>query len=149
MSRAQSLVIRGNRILMVKHRQDGEEWWCLPGGGIYAGESPDAAALRELKEECCVDGRLIKLTSLVEYGSDDHHHTFLVEIGDQEPALGDDPDKEPDRKILAGLAWLSFDDLAERDRAYLWTSGILTIGIFAQDLLTWGTAPLPPRRRGR
>lgn len=149
MSRAQSLVVRGNRILMVKHRQHGEEWWCLPGGGIEAGEKPEAAALRELREECCVEGRLIKPTSLVEYGSDDHHYTYLVEIGEQEPTLGDDPDKEQDRKILADLGWLSFDDLAERDRAYLWTSGILTIGTFAQDLLTWDTAPLPPTRTVR
>jgi ADP-ribose pyrophosphatase YjhB (NUDIX family) len=131
---------------MVKHRQNGEEWWCLPGGGIENGEAPEAAAVHELKEECCVDGRLVKLTSLVEYGKDDHHHTFLVEIGEQEPALGDDPDKEAGRKILAGIGWLSFDDLAERDRAYLWTSGLLTIEVFAFDLMTWDREPAGPRR---
>jgi 8-oxo-dGTP diphosphatase len=146
MSRAQCLVVRENRILMVKHRQDGEEWWCLPGGGIEQGELPDVAAVRELREECCVEGRLLKLTSMVNYGEGDHHYTYHVEIGDQEPALGDDPDKEEGKKILAGIAWLSLDDLAERDRAYLWTAGILTIGTFAEDLLTWDREPTPPPR---
>ncbi len=41
MSRAQSIVCRGDRILMVKHRADGVEWWCLPGGGILEGGMED------------------------------------------------------------------------------------------------------------
>ena len=148
MSRAQCLVYRENRILMVKHRQNGEEWWCLPGGGIEPGEDPKAAALRELKEECLVAGRLLKLTSLVEYGRDDRHYTYLVEIGTQEPALGDDPEKADGHKILADLAWLSFDELSERDRAYLWTAGLLSIERFAADLLGWDREACPPKRWG-
>jgi len=54
MTRAQCIVVRGKQILMVKHRHEGMEWWCLPGGGVEAGESASTAALRELKEECSV-----------------------------------------------------------------------------------------------
>jgi hypothetical protein len=32
--RAQCLVTKGNKILMVKHNQCGIEYFCLPGGGI-------------------------------------------------------------------------------------------------------------------
>ena len=148
MSRAQCLVVRNDRILMVKHRQDGEEWWCLPGGGIEPGEAPDAAAIRELTEECCVDGRLVKLTSMVEYGKDDHHYTYLVEIGDQSPELGDDPEKEEGKKILAGLDWLSLGDLSEADRCYLWTAGLLTIAVFAAEMLSWERRPSLPKKGG-
>lgn len=146
MSRAQCIVVRGNQLLMVKHRHAGEEWWCLPGGGIGAGEAPDTAAVRELKEECCVDGRLKRLTSMVEFGPDDRYYTYLVDIGDQSPQLGDDPDKATGKKILAGLAWLSFSDLSERDRAYLWTAGLLAVEPFASDLLTWDRTPAAPKQ---
>ena len=51
-SRAQCLVIRGNKILMAKHCENEQEYWCLPGGGIEPDELPSEAALRELQEEC-------------------------------------------------------------------------------------------------
>lgn len=107
MSRAQVIVIRDHRILMVKHRRDGDEWWCLPGGGIETGETPAVAALRELREECGVVGTLLRPTSVVHYGPADAHYTFLVGIGDQAACLGHDPEESAlpqTQKILAGLA---------------------------------------------
>ena len=41
---------------MVKHHHEGKEWWCLPGGGVEKDETPAEAVLRELKEECGVEG---------------------------------------------------------------------------------------------
>jgi ADP-ribose pyrophosphatase YjhB (NUDIX family) len=149
MSRAQVIVIRSHRLLKVKHRQAGEEWSCLPGDGIEPNESPEAEAFRELREECRVRGTLIKATSVVEYGPDDRHHTLHVEIGDQTPQLGHDPEDNnlpASQKQLAGIGWLSLDDLAERDRAYLWTVDLLTVAPFAADLETWTKKPAPPRR---
>lgn len=146
MSRAQVIVVRENRLLMVKHRRAGDEWWCLPGGGIEPGEAP-AAALRELAEECLVTGTLLRPTSVVHFSPDDTHHTFFVEIGDQTPALGHDPEETflpADEKLLADIAWLSLDDLAERDRAYLWTAGLLAVAPFDAELQTWSRRPRPP-----
>ncbi|MFI5356549.1 MAG: NUDIX hydrolase [Opitutales bacterium] len=147
MSRAQCIVVRGDRVLMVKHRESQLEWWCLPGGGINPGEAPEAAALRELKEECCVTGHSPRTTSIVEFGPDDRYFTYLVQIGDQTPTLGDDPDKEEGKKVLADLAWLALGDLAEGDRAYLWTAGLLTVELFAADLQTWDRLPSKPKTR--
>ena len=129
---------------MVKHYHDGEEWWCLPGGGIEPGEAPDVAALRELREECCVSGRLVKLTSIVEYGENDRHYTYLVEIGEQAPSLGFDPEIKEGETILNDVGWLSLPDLSEADRVYLWTAGLLSIPVFANDLLMWDRKPVPP-----
>ncbi|MGE0431822.1 MAG: NUDIX domain-containing protein [Planctomycetota bacterium] len=44
-------LIRGDRILMVRHAHDGRSYWTLPGGGVEAGESLAAAACREVHEE--------------------------------------------------------------------------------------------------
>ena len=101
MPRVQAIVHKDDRILMVKHRQGDLEWWCLPGGALLKGEDPADGALRELQEECCVDGRVIRLTSHVCYSDEDETLSFLVDIGEQEPSLGHDPDVSTDRQVLA------------------------------------------------
>jgi len=123
MSRAQAIVYRGDRVLMVKHRNKGEEWWCLPGGGFLENEAPEAAAIRELREECCVHGSVIRKTSVVSYGAGDKHHTFLVDIGEQEAKLGLDPEHSGIEPKLVNVRWMELAELPERDRAYLWGAG--------------------------
>jgi hypothetical protein len=36
MARAQCIAYRGDRLILAKHRRNGEEWWCLPGGKRYS-----------------------------------------------------------------------------------------------------------------
>lgn len=138
MPRVQALVVRDGCVLMVKHRQRGEEWWCLPGGGQEQGESPEQGALRELWEECCVVGRAIRQLSYLCYAPDNRYYTFLVEIGNQEPSLGHDPDMAPGEQILADVRWLRLREVPERDRAYLWAAGLLGAEGFAREVEQWG-----------
>ncbi len=140
MARAQCIVHRGNRVLMVKHCQHGQEWWCLPGGAVESGENPSAAALRELHEECRVAGALVHQTSFVSYASDDQTYTFLVDIGDQEPNLGDDPEVPEGKEVLVDARWLSLAEIAERDRAFLWAAGLLGVPEFFVQVEAWGSA---------
>ena len=51
-------------------------------------ETPAEAALRELEEECCVRGKILRQTAHATDGSGIETITFLMEIGDQEPHLG-------------------------------------------------------------
>ena len=133
MSRAQCLVHRQKRILMVKHRHEGEEWWCLPGGRIEADETPEQAALRELWEECRVRGTIIRPTSVVTFAPNDQYYTYLIEIGTQEVSLRSDPELE-ENQILVDVAWMRLNELTGRDRVFLWTAGLLTISGFFEEI---------------
>ena len=133
MSRAQCIVYRQKRILMVKHCHAGEEWWCLPGGRIGMAETPEQAALRELWEECRVKGTIIRPTSVVTFAPNDQYYTYLIEIGTQEVSLGTDPELK-ENQILVDIAWMGLNELTERDKAFLWTAGLLTIPEFSEEI---------------
>jgi ADP-ribose pyrophosphatase YjhB (NUDIX family) len=123
---------------MVKHRHMGEEWWCLPGGGLEPGETPEQGTLRELREECNVDGTIIRQTSVVSYAPDDQAYTYLVDIADQEPSIGHDPEFAPGEEVLADVRWLRLGQIPERDRAFLWAAGLLGAGTFLDEVDQWG-----------
>ncbi|MDR1692136.1 MAG: NUDIX domain-containing protein [Oscillospiraceae bacterium] len=145
MDRAQCLIVRDHKILCVKHREPARTYFCLPGGGIEPGETPEAAAVRELREECLVDGANLTLISTVTH--DGHtNYTFTADIGAQQPALGADPEL-PENPILAGVEWRALDSLCERDRAYMWTAGLICYQEFSDELESWGDDISYPEKR--
>ena len=137
--RSQSMVIRGNRILLVEHQLFGRDFFNLPGGGIEENETPEQAALRELAEECQVKGTLVRPLS-VEYNPDleSRVFTFLVEIPEDAVAkAGIDPELPADEQSIIGVKWMRLDEIAERDRAYLFGAGLMRVPYFHDEVLMW------------
>jgi 8-oxo-dGTP pyrophosphatase MutT (NUDIX family) len=66
-----AIVIRRDRktirVLLVTTKRSRENW-IFPKGHIEKGETPEAAALREVKEEAGVVGKLIGPAGAIEYG---------------------------------------------------------------------------------
>lgn len=137
--RAQCLVVRDGKILMVKHKHENDEWYCSPGGGIEDGEDPEQAAIRELQEECNVKGVIIKKTSgyVDPYDDGTFFYTFHVDIGNQTPSLGYDPEVPLENPVLTDVKWMSLNEISEVDRAFLFASGLLSIAQFAKELDSW------------
>lgn len=137
--RSQSMVIRGNRILLVEHQLFGRDFFNLPGGGIEGNETPEQAALRELEEECRVKGTLVRPLT-VEYKPDleSRVFTFLVEIPEDAVAkTGIDPELPADEQSIIGVKWMRLDEIAERDRAYLFGAGLMRVPYFHDEVLMW------------
>ena len=138
--RANALVVCGKRVLMVKHRADGEEYWVLPGGGIEDGETPEQAAVRELKEECGINGSVLRFAGYFARSTATAHTPILSMRGSFDPGID-----EAHRKLV-GVAWKSLDELSERDRAWLFASGLLCCAEIENELDSWIREVIPPKR---
>jgi ADP-ribose pyrophosphatase YjhB (NUDIX family) len=137
MARAQCIVVREHKILMVKHHETDCEYWCLPGGSIEPDELPSEAALRELQEECNLTGRIVRETSIVKYSQNDISYTFFIDIDNQTPLMGYDPELDKESQILSEVKWMSLKEISERDRCFLWAAGLLGIPGFLKEIENW------------
>jgi len=56
--RVSVVIIRGDEILLIRHRRDARFYWVLPGGGLEPGESLTTCAAREVREETGLEVRI-------------------------------------------------------------------------------------------
>lgn len=104
-TRAQAIVIQNNRVLFGY----GNKYHFFIGGGIDEGETAEEAVIRELREEANVDGTII---FKLQHEVFPHHVTFLVDIQQQLPQLGYDPEEiqtDPLQKGLIGIEFIPLD----------------------------------------
>jgi len=97
------------RILLVKRSVEPKKgYWCLPGGFMELDETPEQCALRELREETGLSGK-IKLLLGVRANPSPMYHTvhmtgYLVNEFSGTPVAGDDADE---------VKWFSIHALPE------------------------------------
>jgi 8-oxo-dGTP pyrophosphatase MutT (NUDIX family) len=85
--RAVAVVERDGKLLVIRRHLDGRDYAVLPGGGIEPGESPADAAVRELAEECTLDGKVERVLFEADHG--DRMATYFLMTGvEGEPVLG-------------------------------------------------------------
>ena len=104
-----AIVIDGDKILLIKR---GKEPWkgmlAFPGGFVEQGEDPEVAVIRELKEECGLDGVVEKLVCVKgDPNRDPRGHVvsiaYLVTAQGM-PSAGDD---------AADAAWYDLSEIKE------------------------------------
>ena len=75
-----AVIVDGDRVLLVKRAHEplkGE--WSLPGGAVEVGESLEAALVREVREETCLD---VTVGPVVEAG-EALHAAVVREVGEE------------------------------------------------------------------
>ena len=84
---ADAAVRRGDDILLIQRKFPPMQGaWALPGGFVDQGETPEQAALRELKEEAGLEG---------------HHPRLLMVMGD--------PERDPRKHIVSVVYEIQVD----------------------------------------
>ena len=108
-------------------------------------ETPEQAAIRELKEECGLDGTIVK--KLVEvYSNGRTEYAFEVCVPDyQNPIKGYDPEEPIDNQPIKDVLWMELSEMPEKDRAFMWRYGLLEIEGFFDEVLSWGNEISYPR----
>ncbi|MFO7929874.1 MAG: NUDIX domain-containing protein [Thermodesulfobacteriota bacterium] len=96
-----------NRVLLVKRNIEPRiGYWCLPGGFMETGETPEQGALRELSEETGLAGKIDMLLGIITGPGTIHYETimmigFLARSFSGTPAAKDDAEEvgwfDPDR----------------------------------------------------
>ena len=89
---ARGIIIKDGKVLVMFRRRiennEKREYYVVPGGGIEEGETPELAVVRELKEEMCVDSKILGYLGKGETKSG-YAYYYACEIPDsQTPHLG-------------------------------------------------------------
>ena len=138
-SRSVAIIIRDEKILMEKVHFFERDFYTLPGGGIEEGETPEQAALRELKEETGLEGKIIRPLTVQYKGDGGVDYSFEVEIAaDAVAETGYDPEYEGKENPLKEVLWMSLDEISEKDRAFLWSYGLMQVGHSFDIIKGWG-----------
>lgn len=139
-NRSMALVVRDDKILLVKTFRFNRYIYELPGGGIEQGETQEEAAIRELKEECGLDGVINRPLNTLHCKDGSVEYVFLVDVSEnQEAIVGKDPEiPEGQEQDIKSVCWKKLDELSEKDRAFLWAYGLLAVGDFFEHVLSWG-----------
>ncbi len=56
----------------------------------------------------------------------------------QQPGTGSDPEFTASEQVLAEVRWMHLAEIPERDRAFLWAAGLLSIPGLMAEVEGWG-----------
>lgn len=149
--RSAVIIIRQGKILMEKIHFFGRIFYTLPGGGIENGETPEETAIRELKEECGLDGTIRRPLAVLYRKDGSREYSFEATVPEnQEAILGYDPEfgASGEDQPLKEVLWLSLDELSEKDRAFLWSYGLMEVDDYVDKVIGWGEEISYPGKNG-
>lgn len=86
--RAAAIIVKDDRVAVIKRRKKGRSYVIFPGGGVKPGESPEAACLREVREELGL-GVLINGPGTVIKRRDGLQHFFPAITTEERLVLGE------------------------------------------------------------
>lgn len=120
---AKAVIIRDQKLLVIKNTTDGQNWYILPGGGQDHGESLEDALKRECMEEASIQVEVGDILFVRDYISrnhefaetenDAHQVEFMFQCTiaqDVQPEMGDVIDQ-----WQTGVKWLPLHRLSEFD----------------------------------
>ena len=146
-NRGVAVVTRNGAILLEKTYYEGRYFYALPGGGIEEGETPQETALRELKEECGLDGKIVKPLNVVYKRDGSIEYAFEIAVSQEQIVIvGKDSEFSEEEQMIKDVCWLQLHEISEKDRAFLWEYGLMEVEEFWDEVLSWGDEISYPKK---
>ena len=105
-----AVVERDGKVLVIRRHLDGRDYAVLPGGGVEDGETAEEAVVRELREECSLDGKVAELLLEGDHGGRAASY-FRITGVEGEPVLGGEEAEDQDESNQHHPMWASPKDL--------------------------------------
>lgn len=113
-SRAVAVVIRDNRVLVLKRHRDGVGYAVLPGGGVEPGESSAGAAQRELQEETTLTAEIDRLLWTGDHGGRPASYFLMKDVAGEPVLSASEAQANCSTNSFEPL-WATVDDLNSLD----------------------------------
>lgn len=105
------VILAADRVLLIHRYKHGREYYIVPGGGVEPGETPEQAAIREIKEETGLEIELDR--KLWEYVNQGHPETYyLAAWFSGRLGLGGPELAEQSAENIFQLEWVRLSQLA-------------------------------------
>lgn len=115
--RAGVVILRDDRVALIRRQRHGRIHYTFPGGGVEPGETPEAAAVREAYEELGLHVELVRLVATVEFGKHRQHY-YLAAVAGGEFGTGTGPEFTSPAYSRRGSylpVWVALRDLPALD----------------------------------
>lgn len=121
--RAVAVIIKDNKILIIRRIKDGLEYFVFPGGSVEKGESVKEAVIREMKEELSLDIKIDRFLFKIfvtanEYDSGRMSYFYLVKKFRGTPKLGGPEKERMNKNNQYYPEWKSLNQLKELTNLY-------------------------------
>jgi len=110
--RAAAIVIKDGKILLMRRKKNDAEYYAIPGGHIESGESPEIAAIRELKEETNLDAE-IDFLFLENEGNGWHNYFYMAKNVEGEMRFGGEELERNSEENNYELEWVELSKISE------------------------------------
>ena len=93
-----------------------------------------------MKEECGLEGVINRPLNTLHCKDGSVEYVFLVDVSeDQEAIVGTDPEVPVGKEqSIKNVCWKKLSELSEKDRAFLWSYGLLEVDGYFELVLSWG-----------
>jgi len=115
--RAVGVIIKENKILLMRRMKNGQEYYVFPGGGVKEGESTETAIIREIREELSLDAKIDKLLFEIENQGRQEYYYLIKEFSGQ-PQLGGEEKQRMSADNQYYPVWIEFNELKSLDNLY-------------------------------
>lgn len=120
-TRVRAVIIKDNKVLLIKRTRDDLTYWVIPGGAVEAGESKNGALVRECQEELGISVRvkelLLKMPSKKPETKGQQEYFYFCEIVSGKLGSGQGPEYQKNSSYIGrhDIEWKSLSNLSKID----------------------------------